>query len=337
VNLRSDSCQRRTAARGENRLVNEMRPFRFGVVAESAQAADTQGLIALARRAEELGYATLTLRDHYVTEPFGDQLAPMVALTAVACATRTLRVGTLVLSNDYRHPVMLAKEAATLDQVSGGRFELGLGAGWRREEYEQAGMPFDAAGVRVDRLEESLRVLRGLLGGEKVTFTGEHYRLRDLEVFPRPARRPPLLVGAGSRRMLGLAGRYADVVGILPRALPNGTISDEISERLPETIARKVGWVREAAEGRDVELSMIVTPTFGDDPRATAAKVAVLRGWGTASAGLVLDMPSQFVGPPEHIAEQMSERRERYGFSYYVVSDTDLEAFAPVVAELSGR
>ncbi|WP_243774816.1 TIGR03621 family F420-dependent LLM class oxidoreductase [Actinomadura barringtoniae] len=316
-----------------------MKPFRFGVVAESGEAAETQGLIALAGRAEELGYATLTLRDHYVTEPFGDQLAPMIALTAVACATRTLRLGTLVLANDYRHPVMLAKEAATLDQVSGGRFELGLGAGWLRDEYEQAGMAFDAAGMRVDRLEEALAILRGMLGGEKITFSGEHYRLRDLEVFPRPRRRPPLLVGAGSRRMLGIAGRYADVAGILPRALPNGTISDEISERMPDTIARKARWVREAAaaEGRDVELSMIVSPAFGDDPRRTAAKVAVLRGWGTASAELVLDMPSQFVGPPEHIAEQMLERRERYGFSYYVVADSDMDAFAPVVELLAGR
>jgi len=334
----SDSCQRGGPPGGQNLQVSEMRPFRFGVVAESGEAAETQALIALARRAEELGYATLTLRDHYVTEPFGDQLAPMIALTAVACATRTLRLGTLVLANDYRHPVMLAKETATLDQISGGRFELGVGAGWLREEYEQAGMAFDAAGVRVDRLEEALRILRDMLGGEKVTFSGGHYRLRDLEVFPRPERRPPLLVGAGSRRMLGLAGRYADVVGILPRALPNGTISEEISERLPDTIARKVGWVREAAaaEGRDVELSMIVTPTFGADPRKTAAKVAVLRGWGTASAGLVLDMPAQFLGPPEHIAEQMRERRERYGFSYYVVSDSCLEAFAPVVDLLAG-
>ncbi|MBO2455013.1 TIGR03621 family F420-dependent LLM class oxidoreductase [Actinomadura barringtoniae] len=319
--------------------MSDMKPFRFGVVAESGEAAETQGLIALAGRAEELGYATLTLRDHYVTEPFGDQLAPMIALTAVACATRTLRLGTLVLANDYRHPVMLAKEAATLDQVSGGRFELGLGAGWLRDEYEQAGMAFDAAGMRVDRLEEALAILRGMLGGEKITFSGEHYRLRDLEVFPRPRRRPPLLVGAGSRRMLGIAGRYADVAGILPRALPNGTISDEISERMPDTIARKARWVREAAaaEGRDVELSMIVSPAFGDDPRRTAAKVAVLRGWGTASAELVLDMPSQFVGPPEHIAEQMLERRERYGFSYYVVADSDMDAFAPVVELLAGR
>ncbi|MFC9977661.1 TIGR03621 family F420-dependent LLM class oxidoreductase [Spirillospora sp. NPDC127200] len=312
--------------------MNVIPPLRFGVVAESART--VEDLVTTARRAEELGYATLTLRDHFVAEPFGDQPAPMIALTAAACATRTLRLGTLVLANDYRHPVLLAKEAATLDQVSGGRFELGVGAGWLREEYERGGLAFDPAGVRVDRLAESLRLLRGLLGGEKVTFAGEHYAVRDLAVFPVPERRPPLLVGAGSPRMLALAGRWADTVGVLPRALPDGTISEEITERLPGTIARKVERVREAADGRPVELSMLVTPTFGADPRAAAARVAVTRGWGTSSTDLVLEMPSQFVGPPEHIAGQIAERRDRYGFSYYLVPDRLMEEFAAVTALL---
>jgi alkanesulfonate monooxygenase SsuD/methylene tetrahydromethanopterin reductase-like flavin-dependent oxidoreductase (luciferase family) len=198
-------------------------------------------------------------------------------------------------------------------------------------------MPFDPAGLRVGRLEESLRILRSLLSGEKTTFTGGRYQVRDLTVFPRPEKAPPLLVGAGSPWMLGLAGRYADIVGILPRALPEGKISDEISERMPGTIARKTDLVRDAASraGREVELSMLVSPVFGSDPRAAAAKAAVLRGWGTSSADLVLEMPSQFVGPPEHIAEQMAARRDRYGFSYYVVSDERLEAFAPVISLLT--
>ncbi|NDU72791.1 TIGR03621 family F420-dependent LLM class oxidoreductase [Actinomadura sp. DSM 109109] len=309
------------------------RNFRFGVVGETIRSGAE--LASTARRAEELGYDVLTLRDHFVAEPFGDQLAPMVALAAAASATSVLRLGTMVLSNDFRHPVMLAKEAATLDHLSGGRFELGLGAGWLREEYEAAGMPFDRPATRVGRLEESLRILRGLLGGEKTTFTGEHYAIDGLTVFPRPERRPPLAVGAGSRRMLGIAGRYADTVGILPRALPEGTISDEVSERLPDTIARKAEWVREAAAGRDVELSMMVTPTLGPDPLRAAAKVAVTRGWGTSSAELVLSMPSQFVGPPEHVAEQMLARRDRFGFTYYQVSDTVMEAFAPVIPLLT--
>ncbi|MFB4312367.1 TIGR03621 family F420-dependent LLM class oxidoreductase [Actinomadura sp. GTD37] len=310
------------------------RRFRFGVVGESIRSgADLTGT---ARRAEALGYDVLTLRDHFVARPFGDQLAPVAALAYAASATGTLRLGTMVLANDYRHPVLLAKEAATLDHLSGGRFELGIGAGWLREEYEAAGLPFDPAGTRVGRLEESLRILRGLLGGEETTFAGEHYRTDGLTVFPRPARRPPLVVGAGSARMLGIAGRHADTVGILPRALPDGTISDEIAERLPDAIARKADLVRDAAGGRDVELSMMVTPAFGPDPRRAAARVAETRGWGASSAGLVLDMPSQFVGPPEHIAEQMLARRDRYGFSYYQVPDASMEEFAPVIPLLTG-
>ncbi|WP_433478863.1 TIGR03621 family F420-dependent LLM class oxidoreductase [Spirillospora sp. CA-142024] len=309
------------------------RNFRFGVVGESIRSGAE--LAETARRAEELGYDVLTLRDHFVAEPFGDQLAPMVALASAAAVTSTLRLGTMVLSNDFRHPVMLAKEAATLDHLSGGRFELGVGAGWLRDEYEAAGMAFDRAGTRVGRLEEALQILRGLLGGGKTTFAGEHYRIDGLTVFPLPGRRPPLVVGAGSRRMLGIAGRHADTVGILPRALPEGTISDDISERLPDAIARKVDWVREAAEGRDVELSMMVTPTFGPDPARAAARIAVTRGWGTSSAGLVLGMPSQFVGPPEHIAEQMLARRDRFGFTYYQIPDTAMEEFAPVIPLLT--
>ncbi|TDB94230.1 TIGR03621 family F420-dependent LLM class oxidoreductase [Actinomadura sp. 7K534] len=310
------------------------RDFRFGVVGESIRSG--ADLTRTARRAEELGYDVLVLRDHFVTGPFGDQLAPMVALASAAAATSTLRLGTMVLANDYRHPVLLAKEAATLDHLSGGRFELGVGAGWLRDEYAAAGMPFDAAGARVGRLEESLEVLRSLLGGEKTTFAGDHYRIDGLTMFPRPAQRPPLVVGAGSSRMLGIAGRHADTVGILPRALPDGTISEEVSERLPDTIARKVGLVRAAAGDRDVELSMMVTPTFGPDPRRAAARVAVLRGWGASAADLVLDMPSQFLGPPEHIAEQLLARRDRYGFTYYQVSDEVMDEFAAVIPLLTG-
>lgn len=314
------------------------RPFRFGVVAESASTGEQ--LSATARRAEELGYATLSLRDHFVREPFGDQLAPMVALAAVAGATRTLGIGTLVLDNDYRHPVMLAKEAATLDRLSGGRFELGLGAGWLRAEYERAGMTFDPPGVRVARLAESLQILKGLLAGGPVTFSGDHYRIRGLRTFPRPSRRPrpPILVGAGSPRMLRLAGREADIVGILPRALPEGAISDAVAERLPGAIAAKVAHVRDGAgdRWRELELSMIVTPTPAGDPRKAAELVAARRGWGPGLVDQVLTMPTQLLGRPEDMAEQMRTRRERFGFSYYVISDEDLDGFAPVVELVSG-
>jgi probable F420-dependent oxidoreductase len=320
-------------------MAGGLRPFRFGVIGEGIRSA--RELLAGARRAEALGYSTLLLRDHFVPEPFGDQLAPMVALAAAAGATRTLRVGTLVLDNDYRHPVLLAKEAATLDLLSGGRFELGIGAGWLREEYRRAGMPFDAPGVRVGRLEESLRVVKGLLAGSAVTFEGEHYTVDGITGFPAPVQRPrpPILVGAGSRRMLGIAGREADIVGILPRALPAGTISEDVSERSGAAVAEKVGWVREAAGERfgGVELSMVVSVRLARDHREAAERLAAQQGWGGAAAERVLEMPSVFLGPVARIVDQMQARRERYGFSYLVVSDGAIDTMTPVVERLAGR
>ena len=315
------------------------RPFRFGVIGEAITSRER--LLDTAHRSEALGYSTLLLRDHFVAEPFGDQLAPLVALMAVAGATRTLRVGSLVLNNDYRHPVVLAKEAATLDLLSGGRFELGIGAGWLRDEYERAGMPFDPPAVRVGRLQESLHVLKGLLAGPALTFKGERYTVDGIAGFPVPVQRPhpPILVGAGSRRMLRIAGQEADIVGILPRALPEGTISGELSERSPERVASKVAWVEEAAEerSRQVELSMVLAVALGTDHRRAAERLAVQEGWGAAAGELVLEMPSVAAGPAERVVEELQVRRDRYGFSYLVVADGDMDTFAPVVERLAGR
>ena len=315
------------------------RPFRFGVLGESirtgAELTDT------ARRAEGFGYSTLLLRDHLVAEPFGHQLAPLVALAAAAAATTTLRIGTLVLANDYRHPALLAKEAATLDVLSEGRFELGLGAGWLSDEYRRAGMAFDPPGVRVGRLAESLHILKQLFSGKPTTAHGDHFEITDLAGFPVPVQQPypPLLVGAGSPRMLGLAGREADIVGILPRALPNGTISEALTERTAAATAQKVAWIRAGAGDRfdDVELSMMISPLIAERHEDAAVTFAVARGWGTGAAGHVQDMPSAFIGSVPRIVDLMEERRNRYGFSYYVVSDRALGEFAPVVATLTGR
>jgi probable F420-dependent oxidoreductase len=172
------------------------RPFRFGVLGESVRSAAE--LVDTARRAEIAGYATFLIRDHFIEEPFGHQLAPVAALATVAAVTERLRVGSLVICNDYRHPVLLAKEVATLDLLSGGRFELGLGAGFSRPEYEAAGLPYDLPGVRVDRFAEALQVFKGLFGAEPFTFSGRFYTVTDLDSFPSPVQRPhpPILVGA---------------------------------------------------------------------------------------------------------------------------------------------
>ena len=170
------------------------------------------------------GSSTLLVRDHFVAEPFGHQFAPMVTLAVVAEATRNLRLGTLVIDNDYRHPAVLAKEAATLDLLSGGRFELGLGAGWARDDYAQTGIPFDPAGVRIDRLCEALQVLKApLRDADPATFAGNHYRWQQ-NALPKPTQRPhpPILIGTGGRRMLQIAAREADIVGIMAAPITLG-------------------------------------------------------------------------------------------------------------------
>ena len=313
------------------------KPFRFGVIAENVRT--HEDLVSVARRAEELGYDIILIRDHLVEDPFSNQLAPIAALATVAAVTETLRIGTLVLANDYRHPAVLAKEAATLDVLSGGRFELGLGAGWLRREYEQAGIPFDPAGQRVGRLEEALRVFKALLAGGSLDFCGEHYRINGLTNFPKPSQRPrpPILVGGGGKRMLSIAGREADIVSVLTTSVATGEVINDPAERSPETVERKVEWIRQAAGERfeEVELNMIVSPMVIDDPVEGAERFARERGWSSVAAEEVLDMPSVFVGSTDRIAEQLLARRERYGVSYLVVSDGNMEDFAPVVSRLS--
>ena len=314
-------------------------PFRFGVICERMQSAEEW--IAKARFAESAGYSTFLIRDHFIREPFGDQFAPMVALMAAASATKTLRVGNLVLDNDYRHPVVLAKEAATLDLLSRGRFELGIGAGWLKAEYEQAGMSFDAPGVRVNRLKEALHVLKGLFDDLPLTFSGSHYNISQLGNFPKPLQRPhpPILIGAGSKRMLELAAQEANIIGILPKALPDGTISEEVAERLPATMEQKIAWVRQAAGERmsQLELNMVIAPVFTERREERTEQLIRERGWRGVTVEQALEMPSIFVGSADQMAEAMWRRRELYGFSYYVVSDVQMEAFAPVVALLAGK
>ena len=313
-------------------------PFRFGLLGESVRSATE--LVDTARRAEVAGFATFLIRDHFIEEPFGHQLAPLAALATVAAATDRLRVGSLVICNDYRHPVLLAKEVATLDLLSGGRFELGLGAGFSRPEYEQAGLPYDPPGVRVDRFEEALRVLKGLFGTEPFTFSGSFYRVTDLDSFPKPIQQPhpPILVGAGGRRMLSIAAREADIIGILTVTVGTGRRLPDPSGLLAENIAEKIEWIRQEAGSRfdNIELSIVGSVVIAENRREAAERLARERGWDSMSADQVLEMPSIFIGSVEQIVDQMQVRRERYGISYYVVTDRSMEMVAPIVARLAG-
>lgn len=315
------------------------KPFRFGVIDE--QPGSAPEWFAAAQRTEALGYATLLLRDHFITEPFGDQFAPFPALMAAALATTTLRVGTLVCDNDYRHPVMLAKEATTLDLLSGGRLELGLGAGWLRAEYEAAGMDFAPNGLRVARFAEAVQIIKGLFADAPLIFTGEHYQVQGLTNFPRPAHRsgPPLLIGGGKRRMLTLAGQYADIVGLLTTSVARGALEDGTEERLAPAVAQKLDWIRAGAGRRfeAIELSLIPTVIIDADREGAIERLIATRGWHGVTTADVAAMPSVLVGTVAQISETLWERRERFGFSYYIVGDAQREACAPLVAALAGR
>jgi probable F420-dependent oxidoreductase len=316
----------------------QQRPFRFGLLAESVRSRAT--LLDTARRAEDCGFATFLIRDHFIEEPFGHQLAPLPTLATVACVTNRLRVGSLVLANDYRHPVILAKEVATLDVLSNGRVELGLGAGFARAEYDKAGIRFDAPGVRVDRFEEAIHVLKGLWGAGPLTFAGEHYSVTDVDSFPKPVQHPhpPVLVGAAGKRMLSIAAREADIIGFQTVSTENGVVRNDPRVRLAPVVAEKVEQVRHMAGARfgRIELSMVATVIIAAQRQQAAEQYARDNGWEGISVDQVLAMPSIFIGSVGQIVEEMQARRECYGFSYYVVLDHAIERVAPIVARLAG-
>ncbi len=307
------------------------RPFRFGVQCKSASTRTEW--VELARKVEDLGYSTMTIPDH-----FDDQLAPVVALATAAEATERLRVGALVWCNDYRHPVVFAKEAATLDLLSDGRLELGIGAGWMKSDYTEAGMDYDRPGIRIERMVESVEILRGLFGDEPFSFEGDHYTISNLNGTPKPVQRPhpPFLIGGGGPRFLRLAGQLADIVGINPN-LSAGVIDERTgSDATAERYEEKLSWVREGAGDRfdDIELQIrVFFPVVTDDRDELVGAAAAGVGLTPEQA---LESPLALIGTVDQIVDAIRERRDRFGFSYVVVGQAEFEDFAPVVAELAG-
>jgi probable F420-dependent oxidoreductase len=306
------------------------RALRFGVQLSGGTGTDWLGQV---RQAEELGYSSVFVPDH-----FGDQLAPIPALTAAAAATTDLRVGSLVFDNDYRHPVVLAKEIASLDVLSGGRVEFGLGAGWMNSDYDQSGIPHDRAGVRIDRLEEAITVIKGLFAEGPTSFSGDHYTVTGLDGLPKPVQQPhpPFLIGGGAPRVLRLAGREADIVGVNP-AIRSGNVDEDAGRDMaPGITDRKLEWVREGAGDRfdDIELNMLVFAVIVTDDRDDlVAKLAPRFGLSTEE---LADSPHVWIGTTAQIADDLRRWRDRWGVSYWVVQGPALEAVAPVVAELAG-
>ncbi len=309
-----------------------MQPFRFGV--QLTGAGEGAEWRARARQIEDLGYSTLFLPDH-----FGKQWAPLVALTVAAEATTTLRVGSLVFDNDYRHPVVLAREVATLAIVSEERVEFGLGAGWLRSDYQQAGLPFDPPGVRIDRMVEGLHIMRELWSTGSATFAGRYYQVDGVHGVPMPAGtdHPPILIGGGGRRMLNTAAQEADIVGFSP-SLAEGVVGLETAQSATAARFReRVAWVREAAGTRieDIEFQVLTFAVQVTEHRdrfiEDAAPLFEL------SPEEVSETPIALVGTVAEICESLLARREEFGFSYWVVHEENIEDFAPVVAAMANR
>jgi probable F420-dependent oxidoreductase len=307
------------------------RPLRFGVI--TSHANDGPAWRERARRAEGLGYSSVLMPDH-----FQDQWAPIVGLTVAAEATTDLRVGTLVFDNDYRHPVVLAKELATLDRATGGRLEVGMGAGWKRTDYDEAGIPYDRPGVRIERMAEALTVMRALWASdEPVVFEGTHYRIDGAVGTPRPHRGPPpVCIGGGGRRILSLAAREADIISVNVTLTAGELGAGVAASAAPAAFDEKIGWIRDAAGDRMDRIELQCHCPFVM-VTSDASSIAERMGSGFGlSAAEALEVPLTLFGTVDELCDMVQARRERYGFSYWIVPDDAMEAFGPVVARLAG-
>lgn len=310
-----------------------MNPFRFGV--NVWRAGSRTEWVEKARRLEDLGYSTLTVPDH-----LAEFFAPMPSLVSAAEATTRLRVGTHVLNNDLRHPVLVAREAATVDLLTDGRFQLGLGAGHMKSEYDQAGLTYDPGHTRVERLEEAVTIVKTLLAGEPLTFSGRHYRVAGHTIHPLPIQRPhpPILIGGNGRRLLTLAAKEADIVGLSGITFRRGGAEPDLSGWTVAGVDARMQIVREAAGDRypRLEVNALVQRVVVTDDRRHAAEELAAR-WTQLNPEDILQSPYVLIGTADQMVEDLRARRDRWGISYYVVFEPYMEAFAPVVAELAGR
>jgi probable F420-dependent oxidoreductase len=308
------------------------RPFRFGV--QVSHASSAKEWADLARRSEDAGYDVLTMPDH-----FTNQLAPVPALMAAANATTTLRIGALVFDNDYKHPVVLAKELATMDLLCDGRTEIGLGAGWMISDYEQAGITYDSPKVRIDRFIEGLSVIRGALGPDAFSFSGDYYTISQYNGLPKPVQQPlpPILIGGGGPRVLGFAAREADIVGI------NGTMTagvvgaEAISTMTAASVDEKVALVAKAGSHRLSEIELNIRTFFVKVTDDRASTINAISSMFSVPAELIDTSPFALIGSVDACIEQLLERREKWGFSYTIVGAENIDECAPIVAALRGK
>jgi probable F420-dependent oxidoreductase len=313
-----------------------MHPFRFlASVKADSQFAE---LTSVAREAEAVGCAAFVLPDHLMSYD------PIVPLAMVAAATERLRVGNFVLNVCLRHPAVLAQELATLDALSGGRLEVGLGAGWNKPEFDAIGIPFEPVGVRIKRLSETIAVLKGCFADGPFSFSGEYYTITEHDGAPKPAQRPhpPIFLGGGGKRLLTLAAREAQIVGLAPRLVQGERPRLDAWSLTAAATEEKIGWIREAAGERFDELEINTYATGGptvvtNDPRAEATRRAdrIREQTGVElSVEEILDSPHVFIGSVKDLTRKFVELRERFGISSFLIDD--LDALRPVVEELAG-
>jgi probable F420-dependent oxidoreductase len=263
----------------------------------------------------------------------------MPALMCAADVTSTLRLGALVWDNDYKHPVVFAKEIATMDLLSEGRIELGIGAGWMKTDYEQSGIPYDSPGVRIDRMIEGIDVMRGCFADGPFSFSGKHYTITDYNGMPKPLQGtcPPILMGGGGKRFLTYAAQQADIVGINATMTAGAVGPEAISTMTAEAVDDKVDIVREASGDRIADIEMNIRAflvNITDDAQGAIERLS--KGMGV-EASMIAETPFALMGPPSKLIEDLLARRERWGFSYVIVGAEDVESFAPVVAALNGK
>ena len=285
---------------------------------------------AFARRLEAIGYSGLVMADHVV----GNGLSPFPALAAAAAATTTLRVGTLVLDNDFRNPLLLAREAATVDVISNGRLELGIGAGWHERDNHSLGIPYDRPRVRVERLAEAVPLIKRLWTEDEVTHAGPYYRHERAHSGPKPVQRPhpPILIAGGGDRILELAVKEADIVGVVPRTRRDG--APDRAAYSWETALDRFAYVRRRLGDRDVELNTLVFGMIVTDDRPAAIADLATRMAG-APAEMIERSPFFLVGSLAEMRAQLLRVRETFGVSYFNVRGDHVEPFAPLAKELS--
>jgi probable F420-dependent oxidoreductase len=305
--------------------------FRFGV--HFNHNATREELRTRASQAEDLGYSTFLIADHVWVFP------AIAGMAAAAEATTSLRIGTDVLGNDFRHPALLAREAAAIDLISNGRLELGLDTGYAPSEYQRLGIQLDAPNVRVSRLEEAVQIIKGLWTSNSFSFSGRYYSIENLECIPKPVQNPhpPLLVGGGSKRILSLAAREANIIGINFRTTVEGGF--DFPSLSHEATSEKVEWVRQAAGTRfnDLELSMLIPfAAITNNREAAAEQLAARFKQMNVQSEQLFATPHALIGSVDQIVADLQERRERYGISYIILFEDQLDAFASVVARLAG-